>query len=630
MAIKYKFTYNDIENTLFTCEISSQDYTGEVIKVEGSCVLEYPEIEHIYTVIRGSGMSLSLEANLDVNFEDLYSDGEKQWLVRLFKEGAILFVGYIDPAGLYEDLTTDRWIVTLDCVDGLGLLDNLSYVNDEGDSYTGKSRDIEVIYNCLKRTGITEVNGESLMLISSINTRYNGLNNTECPLANVYSNQERFYKNDGKTIMSCKEVLESTLRKYGGSIVMVNGVYHVFSFYELLGGERRFYTYVGPTEVSNEIIDYSFQSIGSNISEVSPCWVNANQSKSIIPGVGAVRINYKFGFVKSLLDNSNFIHNGSVISNWNILIPSDVELLSSGVGFKIDSNDDLDSILQANDYDVSEGGALSFSLKVSYNALFTNYTTRVSLRVIIKILSDDVVYYLDNALGWVTDMSLYGTDFTRFNISGEDTWSFDLPPIPSDGILQVVLIRPETTRFVPGQESYLREVFFIEVKITGSVNQEIKGETHTQQISGKNTRVEDIIEVSVGDNPSDLYLGAIYKNDEDTNTSLWSTIYTPSDIVGFQSILEILSEYISIYRKEPSYQVKGDVYGFFSYLNIYTFDLIPDRLFMISGYVYNTSINRIECSWKELKRSSYFGNTYTYNLNKGDVEKPTIESRINS
>ena len=218
--VKYQLTYKDVDDNDFVCQISKDDYTGDVIDVGGFCVLERPEIKEIYTVIRGTGMRLTLEANQNLTLEDLYTEDEKTFKVKLTRNSVVLFRGFIDPGGLTEDLVNDAWIINIDCVDGLALLDNLSYVDDLGQKYHGKEKDINVINNCLKRTGVTQDNGDQLPVRSSINTRYVFLPLTDDPLNNVYSNQERFIKDDGSTISSCKEVLESILRKYGASIVM--------------------------------------------------------------------------------------------------------------------------------------------------------------------------------------------------------------------------------------------------------------------------------------------------------------------------------------------------------------------------------------------------------------------------
>jgi hypothetical protein len=101
-------------------------------------------------------------------------------------------------------------------------------------------------------------------------------------------------------------------------------------------------------------------------------------------------------------------------------------------------------------------------------------------------------------------------------------------------------------------------------------------------------------------------------------------VYTPSDIVGNQPILQILAEYIALHKRQPLYKITGDAYGYFEYLQIFVFPLIPDRKFMITGYNFNTKTNIGSYTFVELKRGSTFGLTYNYALDYGNTVKPTI------
>ncbi len=218
MALKYFFTYRDVRDNEFICEIREDGFTGSPLEIKGTCVLMMPRFDAIYTVMRGRGMTVHLEANVAVNLEDLYADNIQTFTVTLQRNGVYIFRGFVDPNGLFEDMVQDSWIVSLDCIDGLGLLEDIAYLDPDGNPFYGRLRDLEVINNCLRRGGVTLEGGAPLLVQTSINTRYFGLDQAQDPLFNTFSNQERFYRDDGQTVMSCREVLESTLRKYGAFI----------------------------------------------------------------------------------------------------------------------------------------------------------------------------------------------------------------------------------------------------------------------------------------------------------------------------------------------------------------------------------------------------------------------------
>lgn len=611
--VKYRLTYNDIEDNVFVCDISSEAYTGDVIDVGGYCILERPEIKEIYTVIRGTGMRINLEANQNLTLEDLYTENEKTFTVKLTRNDQVLFRGFIDPAGLSEDLVNDVWEVSIDCVDGLALLENLSYVDELGEKYRGKEKDIQVITNCLRRTGVTQDNGNQLIVRSSINTRYVFLPLTDDPLNNVYSNQERFIKDDDSTISSCKEVLESILRKYGASIVMDGDKWQIFSFYELLHTPNRwFYEYEDGVFQSSSQTNYNTLQIGSNINGFANHWVNTNQRKEIIPAVGAVKVNYNYGFVNSLLENSSLAHNDVLISQWTIL--NTVTLDPSGFGFSVTPNGNNDEIIVSNSSDVIANDVLILSIKTGY-ADPDPIGFKSILKVKIKVVAGATTYYLNNDFVWQTSDAFFEFLFEPSYLS-INTNEIEIPLIPESGLIDVTIIRPVLVSNF--------DMNFYDISMFAFTDESIKGENHIQQILGNNTRVEDIIEITVGDNFSDIYLGALYKADTTTNTNIWQTVYTPNDVVGNQPILQILSEFIARHRKVPTYKLIGDVYGYFDYLQIYELSLIPNRVFMISDYSYNTRDNVVSTQFMELRRESDFNIAYSVELDYGNTEKPTI------
>lgn len=634
MALKYFFEYRDTQNILFRAEIREEAYGGEPVEIRGYCELEYPEIEEIYTVVRGSGMRIVLEANTDLTLEDLYSEEEKTFAVSLKREGVVIFRGFIDPAGLFEDLVNDQWEVTLDCVDGLALLENLSYVDDDGFPFIGRASDLEVIDRCLRRTEVRNEAGESLLLETSINTRYRGLPITSDPIANAHSNQERFYRDDGETIASCREVLESTLRKYGGAICLVEDKWRIFSFYELVHlPTRMFYTYRGTQFISSQSTNYPVQEIGSHVNNAEVHWVNENQRKEIVPGVGAVKVNYEYGFVQSIFQNEFFNNDGTtgVISGWGVNAADiDVNLGEPGVIYVTQDNNDV--MLQTlSTQSISQGD----SLEMFYNYQMqttpvppnttVNLTTlhRFNVRLRIVITDGANTYsYIDNE--WVSGAQDFVVEYApQFTLTDEQDLGRQIPEAPISGELSVQLLRI-TIKDFQTDINLTRFMKIIRFRLNVSTDENLQGESHTYQIAGKNTRVPEVIETIVGDNFSDVYNGALYESNAETNTQFWRSIFLPLDIAANEPILRILAEFIAIYRRSPSYKMIGDAFGYFPYMQIFEFDLIPGRKFMITSYRYDTRRNIISSEWVELRRGATFGLSYEFALDFGNTVSPTI------
>ena len=205
-------------------EISNTNYSGVEIPIGGSISLDYGSADNPLEAIRGNGLKIILDASLDLDFSELFTSAERTWLVQYQRDSTVLFNGWVTPEGYYEDFVNDKWQVTLDCVDGLSFLEDLSYVDESGFFYTGKQSQLEVIANCLRRTGILQ------NIYTNIGIYYTGLATTNDILANVYVHTERFVKDDETTIMSCEEVLRDVLEGYAATITMHNGSWFIYKY----------------------------------------------------------------------------------------------------------------------------------------------------------------------------------------------------------------------------------------------------------------------------------------------------------------------------------------------------------------------------------------------------------------
>ena len=224
MALKYYFEFtshakkpdNSDDIVVHRCEIYNDDFTGEYTQIYGDCVLYYSETDDPLEPIRGCGMTINLEANSDLTFTELYSEEERTFNVKYYRDEVILFNGWIDPEGIFEDLVNSSWEISLNCVDGIGFLQNLSYVDEStGLPFAGKQRASQIISNCLKRT---KINQELLVHVDfyALNLDYDN----KAPLYNIFLNADRFIKDDNETIMDCDTVLRSILDLFGAVLTL--------------------------------------------------------------------------------------------------------------------------------------------------------------------------------------------------------------------------------------------------------------------------------------------------------------------------------------------------------------------------------------------------------------------------
>ena len=279
MALKYYLEYTDLENIEHRVEIYDPDYTGSQIEVNGYVSLQSGSVNSPIESFRGQGLKLYLEASVDLTFNDLYSENDRVFKVTYIRDSITQFVGFLNPEGLFEDYVSDKWMLTLICGDGLSFLKTLSYVdNATGELFRGKQSELEIITNCLKRTDL------GLNLNTSIGISYGGQTANTDVLSQTYLNSERFLKEDNQqTVMQCEEVLRSILEKYNAVIQFRNGEWFIYRPIELFNfSSRTFNRYdSNGTALSPSTVDINLTTtLGSQIDEYYPHWVNSNQKKN--------------------------------------------------------------------------------------------------------------------------------------------------------------------------------------------------------------------------------------------------------------------------------------------------------------------------------------------------------------
>lgn len=600
--IQYFAEYRDTENVLHRFEIENDDFTGSATQVSGYVEHEYLEADDALEAIRGSALKIYLDASVNLTFEDLYSDQERTFKITYYRANQIKFVGFINPDGIFQDWVNDKWELSLDCSDGLGYLENLSYPDT-----SGRYNEITIISKCLKRTGL------DLDFATHIPFRYKGQSLSTNVLSEVYQDAQRFKRDDEETPMSCKDVLLGVLEKYCASIFQRDGVWHIVTIPSLVSLIQNYYVYdSNGVFLRNESKGFN-ETIGSHINGYYPHHCGANQKIEIQPSVGAYRINYKYGFVAFLNENPEFENNGSTADGWNILKPNHARYNEDDQILIVDSTfDDEGVVVEAsNVFTISEGTVLETLIRAKSETLgIGSPTERLRVRV---TLTDGVdSYTLDGNGSWGSNNVIF------FNVSpfAEQKISFISEPAPISGSVQLDILSSESP------SAQFTSVEYSELKISvNNPNEDLQGEFFSfQRINNKSSVIRDNKTIAVGDNTSQLYTGALFKSDKINLTSGWD--YPP--YVG-REILHIMGALTMKTFQKPAKIFEGDVYGFLEFPGTYDINTVPGDFIMLS-YKYNTKTNIAKIKGVEIF-SDYVSNdisvrkTYDY----GDTSKPTID-----
>lgn len=641
MALKYWFEFTDVKEITHRVEISNEDFDGDSIQIYGSCSLEYSETKDTLEPIRGSGLKIDLEADSDLTFYDLYSEEERTFSVVYRRDNEILFNGWLSPEGIYESLVSDKWVISLDCTDGLGFLKNLSYVEDAtGLNFVGKQSLIKIVSNCLKRTKIQS------KIYAGIEIYYTGLSDNLSILENVYYNADRFVKEDSNpvsgsdgTIMNCEEVLKSVLEPFGAVITAYKGEWLIYKPNSLVNNNiiPSFFGYdYNGDALTSTTKSFDFRTnLGSQINGFYPHHVNANQQKTIKSSIGAFRINYKYGLVKSLIENKNLESiSDTNIPGYNIIDNTYLDFPTDRKGVLIDSESSIFDVLELQaPLNIDQNNFLSF-----YFAYFTDVLSSF-VRISVKLVGSLNTYYLKmegqtsetnsnsapfgvnrtfNA-SWSTGVE-YIEGFSSVQLTNQEQTSsvrLNSQETPEDGDLQITIHTGGNKFFTPSGNAEIKEIQIF----LGGNDPNLKGENHTFQRELKpSSKIKDVKKVFNGDNDSDIYVGTIYKADQINTTESW-TRYGASEA---KSILQIMGEERMKMYSKPLQVYSGDVFGFFNYLNVATISGFTG-VYMPTSYSYDCQSNITSIKYVEILDTDILDDIdYQKTLDYGNVVEPTI------
>jgi hypothetical protein len=614
----YEIEYFDLEGVRHTCSIAEYTTDSIPITINGYVTYNLSEVDDVDESIRGSGLTLSLEASTSRTFSDLTNKPDKYWKVTYTRDGATFFIGWLITDGIYEDFVADKWIIDLDVTDGLSYLTDLSYVDSDGLQFSGKQTQLEIISNCLNRIGIDQ------NINTNIDIYYTGLSTSLDVLDNVNYNVDRFIKDDEETIMSCEEVLRDILEPYNAQIVSWNGEWWIYKLNQLYADDTPTffrYSYLGvalsPTTTTE---DFSF-SLGSQIDSYYPHHANANQVISYKKSIGAYRISYKYGVVQSLLANILLENVSGTIADWTINDYTNLTLNASNYGVDILTIADGSEVknMTSDIISLSAGDLISYTYK--YKVIENDKLGGLIDPGVVNykiILTDGVSTYYWNITDWATfDVMLTNP---IGNLGSISTISYDLTALPIAG--DVTFEIHTSTKDVSATSSskiHIQEISLTAQQVGNEAN--LKGEFHTfQREDNPSNNVKDTKKVNVGDNPSDIYYGTIYKADATTPTETWFR----KGVTEAKPILELMGEETMMLSQNTAREFTGDVYGIIEPLSIITINNITG-FFTPLSLDYDSKRNITNIKLREVFNTTLTDLSYEVTYDYGNTVKPTIK-----
>ena len=230
---KYRYEFADYYDRAVRIDLQLDGYTGAVTDLNGrGASLEYMgEDGNPLKVVRGSNLTLNVYEDEAGDLDELLSITQQEMKVVVTIDTNAFWSGWV-LVGDYQRPYTEakNVLVSIPCVDGLGLLRGIDYVDSSGSIYTGRSTIIQVLIRALAKTGFTFGFVDKVNIYEEnmdVGTAYS-------PLTQSYVDNELFYDHTTLQPDSCYDVIEKVLTPFSACIFQYRGewwIHRVPDFY---------------------------------------------------------------------------------------------------------------------------------------------------------------------------------------------------------------------------------------------------------------------------------------------------------------------------------------------------------------------------------------------------------------
>jgi hypothetical protein len=515
----------------------------------------------------------------------------------------LIWQGFIIPDGCQESFTFPPYVISVNAVDGIGLLKNLSYVQNDGNFYLGKQSFIEVIEACLVR-----LDAPSLVLNTCVNIYETSMTQGDSydPFDMAYVNAERYIKDDIFTPMNCEDVLKSILEEWTAVMIQSSGEWYIYRPTELaVDGDLVFRRYLDgyriydqPTVTEN--LDLVLGGESEGIIAAPYFHINTDQMKMIDRPYKNASMSYKYGkdqnpdqeLANPTLSGAGQSCGGDPIGPCDsVTIPGYTKTgtmyaglnPSGGVVFYSDEGTypTLTNYYQNNNT-ISIDNFQKLKILVEYKNLDPLFTT--DMNFIITLTEGLNTYYLQTDGSWTTSAGVLPYS-VRSDVGATGTLEILSAVVPITG-----LFTKSVTFKILAPSGTVYDIVYTNISAYILIDfGDIVGEIHTATQTGKFTFVPETIDVFNGDNDSTIYLGAIYQDDQTTLTTLWNRRGISESILAqpYEASKQFLR--IAVEEKQrlyagPFVRFEGSIFGYFNPLQRWSINLIE-------GYFMNLSLN---------------------------------------
>lgn len=301
----YRIEYDKFNGDVGVIDIEERDYAGAVEEVKGSdtpfVVRLRGEESDLFTSVLSTECTIGLTSESNFKFLDLFTQDDRKYRVIAYTNGTEYWRGFIKP-GLYQEqyYTDTNYYVSADATDQLVTLQDLQFVDKDGNKIKGVNSLIKIISFILAKTDL------DLPIRSCVNIWETDMNQTSSddPLDQTHIDTDSFYSEDGTPFVML-DVLRSILDSFGSRLFQWGGYWYIIplDFYTTTIQYRDFD--VNGDYVTNGTFDPVLD-IKVSTESSRACWANRNQNLEVRKAFGKCDVIHKLIKPKQFVENGGF------------------------------------------------------------------------------------------------------------------------------------------------------------------------------------------------------------------------------------------------------------------------------------------------------------------------------------
>jgi hypothetical protein len=591
---KYEMIYGNISGDTFRLELSIKgSYFGSLIPMVGYCTLKKKSVSDYFTAIRGGSLDIFFDADMEQQFEEFNIIQEFQFLAKFYRNGLEIFRGWINPDGIFQDYVTDKWIVNLSALDGLGFLKNYEFQSNDV-----LPQEANFLAQILKRLDL----GLNFALFDDINNLFNSLGT---PTSIDFINQNRrvlndeVFRNKNGRFLDCEKILKDILEKYNFIISQenVNGdLVWLIVRTPFLGVATNQKGAVLSYDGMWSILSYfnpnrSFIVDDINSSTISHDAIHCGKNQQITydPALQNFRFTQKW---------LNLKRYGVTMTDADYNVTGDGEFVTDGIRSKQD-NGIISNLSATQITPIVYNKEFETNLIIEINTLFRvtsdlpigNRRARLDYVIRVENITDSTVLYLKvNETGkteWTPTLTRLRTNDIFFDGVGDYflKTTYETPEINNTNIfIDIYEARIVGSVTVSVITTSVNVFFSVPLLGTG----EYHDSTRTNIVS---SFLKDPVIVINSNENNDVFLNNLYKVVEGIRTpqNSWTK---GNDSPTYEDLLNLTSRERIDMTQRPQMRFRGDIFGHVDYWKVLSYDKI-NGTFMIVDYTYKTKDNVI-------------------------------------